>query len=129
MLYILSKAFCTPVLSSTFLTCSGLCLTVTIPNVSISIFSQVTYAKNTGTLVHGALRVHVEVLSAAIQTSREPGRHLIPVGVSKRDSEMHAEIIPWEVTKALWLQTGPPDSHPQGVSESQKLAAGLNDML
>lgn len=93
--------------SSTFLTCSDLCLTVAIPNVSINTFSRVTHAKNTGVLVHGVLRVHVGVLSATIQTSREPGRHLIPVGVSEQDSEMCAEIIPWEVTKPLWVTVRP----------------------
>ena len=107
MLYILSKVFCTPVLSSTFLTCSDLCLTVTIPNVSINISSQVTHAKNTGILVHGVLRVHAEVLSATIQTSREPGGHLIPVGISGQDLEVCAEIIPWEVTRPLWVTDRP----------------------
>lgn len=107
MLYILSKVFCTPALSSTFLTCSDLCLAVTIPNVSITIFSLVTHAKNIGILVHGVLRVHVEVLPAAIETSQEPGRHLIPVGISRRDSEMWAHIIPWEVMKPLWVTDRP----------------------
>lgn len=46
-----------------FFPCGDLSLTVAIPNVSTTIFPQVTHAETTGISVHDVLKAHVEASS------------------------------------------------------------------
>lgn len=50
-----------------FFPCGDLSLTVAIPNVSTTIYPQVTHADTTGILVHNALKARVEALSLLLK--------------------------------------------------------------